>query len=221
MAEPQYTPVEVEEGQRVVNYMMEKGLDNETIVKRFDEISEQYNKAQNLVGYKCPKWMGESLAALYPSNRENIKILDVAAGTGMAAFEMRKHGFVDIDGLEPSQKMLDEAKKDNLYGRYICDLLGENTLDIADNSYTVVTMVGMSSEIMKKLPVKALEELARVTKTGGHVMINNYDRNFKSDIIRTNLSDLESRGVWKLEEEQTMPKISHGVDGILQVYRVL
>ncbi|XP_067667886.1 methyltransferase-like protein 27 isoform X2 [Haliotis asinina] len=221
MSEPRYTAEEVQEGQRVVNYMIEKGLDNETIVKRFDEISEQYNEAQNRVGYKCPKWMGESLAALYPSNRDNIQILDVAAGTGMAAIEMRKHGFVDIDGLEPSQKMLDEAKKSNLYGRYICDMLGENTLDIADNSYTVVTMVGLSSEIMKKLPVKALEELARVTKTGGHVMMNNYDRNFKSDIIRANLHDLESRGVWKLEGEQTMPNISRGVDGILQVYRVL
>ncbi|XP_071104275.1 methyltransferase-like protein 27 [Haliotis cracherodii] len=221
MAEPQFTPEEVQEGQRIVNYVITKGLDNETIVKRFDEISEQYNKAQTLIGYKGPKWMGESLAALYPSNRENVKILDVAAGTGMAAFEMRKHGFVHIDGLEPSQNMLDEAKKSNLYERYICDVLGENTLDIADDSYTVVTMVGLSSEIMKKLTVKALEELARVTEKGGRVMINNYDRNFRGDIIRTNLSNLESRRVWKLEDEQTMPEISNGVGGILQVYMVL
>lgn len=45
-------------------------------------------------------------------------------------FQLKKKGFVSTDGLEPSEGMLAEAKRNNLYGRYICDVVGENTFDI-------------------------------------------------------------------------------------------
>ncbi|XP_046574641.1 methyltransferase-like protein 27 [Haliotis rubra] len=165
--------------------------------------------------------MAESVAAQYPSNRGDIRILDVAAGTGLVSVELRKHGFVHIDGLEPSEGMLLEAKRNNLYEQYILDMLGENTLDIADDTYTVVTMSGLSREVMKKLPVRALEEMARVTQPGGRVMMNAYDYNFQSEIFRVNLASLECRGIWKLESKEARQHISNGVGGILHTYRVL
>lgn len=38
--------------------------------------------------YKMPKWMGDTLASLYPGNKEKINILDVAAGTGLASVQV-------------------------------------------------------------------------------------------------------------------------------------
>ncbi|XP_071114096.1 methyltransferase-like protein 27 [Haliotis cracherodii] len=221
MTETSYSKEEEKTIDRVLNFTTERGLDNATIIQRFDKISEEYDEVQITIGWTGPQWMGESVACQYPSNREDIRILDVAAGTGLVSAELRKHGFVHIDGLEPAERMLEQAKKKNLYERYICDMLGDNTLDIADDTYTAVTMSGLSREIMKKLPVKALEELARVTKPGGHVMMNSYDYNFESEILRANLANLESRGIWKLESKQARQQISNGVGGLLHIYTVL
>ncbi len=45
---------------------------------------------------------------------------------------MQKLGFVKMDALDASKAMLDGAERKGLYGRYIHDTLGNNTLDIAD-----------------------------------------------------------------------------------------
>ncbi|XP_071105996.1 methyltransferase-like protein 27 [Haliotis cracherodii] len=221
MENTRFTEEEKAEERRCFQYLVEKGLDNAAIVKRFDTIAEKYDKMQNINGNKLPKWMGESLAALYTRNRQTVKILDVAAGTGLASHEMRKHGFLHIDGLEPSVGMLEQARKNNLYERYICDILADNTLDISDETYTIVTVVGLSSEIFSKLSIKAFEELVRVTKSGGHILMNHFDYIFESDVLRANLSSLENRGLWKLEDKQIMPEIKKGITGHLRVYKVL
>ncbi|XP_046373203.1 methyltransferase-like protein 27 [Haliotis rufescens] len=221
MSERTYSEEEVKEAKREFNSLIEKGLDNETVVKRFDHMSDKYDMVLGMMDYKMPKWMGDSLASLYPGSKEKINILDVAAGTGLASVQMRKHGFLHIDGLDPSEGMLEQAKKNNLYERYICDILADNTLDISDDTYTVVTVVGLSSEFFKKLPVKALEELARVTKSGGHILMSHFDYIFESDVLRTNLLSLGNRGLWKLEDKKIMPEIVKGITGHLHIYKVL
>ncbi|XP_071104267.1 methyltransferase-like protein 27 [Haliotis cracherodii] len=221
MSERTYSEEEVQEAKREFYSLIEKGLDNETVIKRFDHMSDKYDMVLGMMDYKMPKWTGDSLASLYPGSKEKINILDVAAGTGLVSVQMRKHGFLHIDGLDPSEGMLEQAKKNNLYERYICDILAENTLDISDDTYTVVTVVGLSSEFFKKLPVKALEELVRVTKSGGHILMNHFDYIFESDVLRTNLLSLGNRGLWKLEDKKIMPEIVKGITGHLHIYKVL
>ncbi|XP_067665495.1 methyltransferase-like protein 27 isoform X2 [Haliotis asinina] len=179
------------------------------------------SQIQAIIGNDLPMWMAESLAALYTHSRNTVSILDVAAGTGLASCEMRKRGFLHIDGLEPSEKMLEQAKKKNLYERYICDILADKTLDITDDTYNIVTVVGLSSEVFSTLPTKAFEELVRVTKSGGHILMNHFDYIFQRDDLRANLASLEDRGQWKLEDKQIKPDIAHGFTGHLHIYKVL
>ncbi|XP_046547441.1 methyltransferase-like protein 27 [Haliotis rubra] len=216
-----YSEEEVKEARREFNLLIEKGLNIDTVIKRFDHISDKYDMVLSMMDYKLPKWLGDSLASLYPGNKEEVNILDVAAGTGLASVEMRKHGFTHIDGLDPSEGMLEQAKKNNLYERYICDMLADNTLDIADNTYAVVTIVGFSSEFFKVLPVKALEELVRVTKPGGHILMTHFDYIFESNVLRENLSNLQDRELWKLEDKKIMPEIVKGINGHLHIYKVM
>ena len=42
-----------------------------------------------------------------------------------------------MDGVDAAQKMLDVAKRKNLYQRLICEYLGENKLDIKDRKCNV------------------------------------------------------------------------------------
>ncbi|XP_046547347.1 methyltransferase-like protein 27 [Haliotis rubra] len=216
-----FTGEDKEEGKRCFQFLIEKGLDNDAIVKRFDCIAEKYDKMQAIIGNNLPEWMAESLAALYTHNRKTVSILDVAAGTGLVSCEMRKQGFLHIDGLEPSEKMLEQAKKNNLYERYICVILADKTLDIADDTYDIVTVVGLSSEIFSTLPIKSFEELVRITKSGGHILMNHFDYIFQRDVLRANLTSLEDRGLWKLEDKQNKPDIAQGITGHLHVYKVL
>ncbi|XP_046350968.2 methyltransferase-like protein 27 [Haliotis rufescens] len=214
------TSFSLEDGKKLLEFLVEKGLDKDTLIQRYDEKCEEYNKMQTVRGYKAPTAIADTLASLYPSNRENVQILDAAAGTGLVSVEVRKRGFVHVDGLDPSEGMLEEAKKSNLYERYICDFLGDNTLDIADDTYTVLTLVSLTSEILKKLSIKCYEELVRITKSGGHILINHYDYIFDSDDIKGNLAHLESRGMWKLVDKQYVVEKQNGVRRCTCVYKV-
>ncbi|XP_046547368.1 methyltransferase-like protein 27 [Haliotis rubra] len=216
MAETTYTTVS--EGNKFLDHITEKGMDNKSIINRFDEVSSKYNEALGSVDYMGPRTLATILAELHPSGRENVRVLDVAAGTGLVAIELRKKGFVNNDGLEPSEQMLAEAKRNNLYGRYICDLVGENTFDIVNDTYSAVTMSALSLEIFKKLPVKALEELARVVKPGGHILMGHYDFAFDSEVLKANFSSLEGRGLWKLIEKRPTPDFTQGKHGDTQFY---
>ncbi|XP_066266157.1 methyltransferase-like protein 27 isoform X1 [Branchiostoma lanceolatum] len=79
------------------------------------------------LGRCCAETLAEKLAG---TDRRKFRILDVAAGTGLAGEELQKIGFTNMDAVDCSQKMLDEAKAKNIYGRLICDFVGPDQLDI-------------------------------------------------------------------------------------------
>jgi ubiquinone/menaquinone biosynthesis C-methylase UbiE len=43
--------------------------------------------------------------------REDIRILDVACGTGFVGSGLKEHGFKNIIGVDASQKMLEKAQE--------------------------------------------------------------------------------------------------------------
>ena len=45
---------------------------------------------------------------------------------------MKKHGFINIDALDPSQGSLDQSKTLDAYTNYICDTLDEHRTQIQD-----------------------------------------------------------------------------------------
>ena len=49
----------------------------------------------------------------------SIKIIDLGAGTGCAATELKKYGFTNIDGLNVSSEMVKKAKEKDAYRNYI------------------------------------------------------------------------------------------------------
>ena len=51
------------------------------------------------------------------------------------ALQLREQGYHNLDAIEACQEMLDEAQKKGVYQRYICQLIGPNSLDIEDSEY--------------------------------------------------------------------------------------
>ena len=60
--------------------------------------------------------------------KENIKVMDAGAGTGLVGVELHKFGLTTIDALDISPRMLEEAKKKNVYRKFICAALGDQRI---------------------------------------------------------------------------------------------
>ena len=51
-------------------------------------------------------------------SRQDIKIIDVAAATGLIGLELHKMDFTNLHALDSSQKMLSEARKQGIYTQF-------------------------------------------------------------------------------------------------------
>ena len=103
---------------------------------------------------------------------KNIRIIDLGAGTGHAAIELKKYGFTNIDGLDVSPEMLKKAKEKGAYKRYICEAVTEKRLDIPTGTYDAVISCGtVTSGYIK---ANAFDEILRLVKPGEyHVLTKN------------------------------------------------
>ena len=102
----------------------------------------------------------------FPSKRKDeIKIIDVAAGTGLAGLELIKLGYTNIDALDGSQEMLNQAKKKNVYQRLICSYLSDQrTSEIETGQYDALTCVNAIGN--KHIILNALTEMCRIVSKG-------------------------------------------------------
>nr|XP_058941830.1 uncharacterized protein LOC131770144 [Pocillopora verrucosa] len=55
--------------------------------------------------------------------KDQIKIIDVGAGTGLIGVELKKLGYTNLCALDISAEMLKEAKKKEVYTEFICTSL--------------------------------------------------------------------------------------------------
>ncbi|XP_071097601.1 methyltransferase-like protein 27 isoform X2 [Haliotis cracherodii] len=197
------------------------------IIDRFSQNSQQYEKIMEAVNYTSPMHTAQATAELFPSNREDVFILDVAAGTGLCGEKLYYHGFRKMDALEPSTRMLDEARKKGLYSRYFIEALGENALDIANETYDAVTISAMSSMVLIKLPLEAFGELIRIVKPDGYIINTAFYDLFsdngddKAVSLRENMKTLEYQGKWKQMELKRFPEAAVGSDVGVSVHKVL
>ncbi|XP_046560413.1 methyltransferase-like protein 27 [Haliotis rubra] len=219
---------DLEEAKNTLHYLLgDDKTDTDDIVRRFSETSHMYDKVVDAVSYSSPMQTAKVTAELFPGNREHIYILDAAAGTGLCAERLFSHGFRKIDALEPSAKMLEQAKTKGLYCQYYLKGLGENTLDIANDTYDAVTICALSTVVLKKLPIKAFEELIRITKPGGYIINTAYSRLFSDDgdaeavVFRENTKTLVSQGKWKQVELTLFHQTFFDSDGAVSVHKVL
>merc|ERR1712170_18554 len=66
----------------------------------------------------------------------DAKIIDVAAGPGNVAYYLKPKGFNNIDGLDPSQGLLDQGLKKGLFNKiFCCYVTPDSKTPIEDNTY--------------------------------------------------------------------------------------
>ncbi|XP_074644870.1 uncharacterized protein LOC141901495 [Tubulanus polymorphus] len=118
------------------------------------------------------KYVGpEKLAKVvddYVRNKD-CRILDVGAGTGLVAEELRKVGFTGkFDAIEPSKQMANLAVRKSFYENcYIEFVTVDKPCSISTGFYDHVVSCG--AIIPGHIKYQALTEMLRMCRTGGYV----------------------------------------------------
>ena len=154
----------------------------------YDRWAAVYDRDLKSGEYQQPVRCADALHHLLQT--ENTIILDVGCGTGLSGMALKNIGYHTIDGCDLSQSMLDKAAELGIYKRlFACDL-NKPPLEAQDQSYDAVTAVGVFS--FGHVMPEAVEDLLRVTKPGGYIVIGLNDHFYEEGSLTNKISSLEN-----------------------------
>lgn len=165
--------------------------DNTDLTERYEDWAKEYDR--DLIeqfGYVGPRVATEQFQLYVPKNG---KVMDAGAGTGMVGQELYRLGYHDIEAIDISRAMLDEARRKNVYGKLHEMVMGEK-LDFPTNHFDATICVGTLT--VGHAGPEALEELVRVTRPGGHIVFMLRADLYLSDGFREKQDDLEFSEIW-------------------------
>ncbi|XP_021375938.1 Williams-Beuren syndrome chromosomal region 27 protein-like isoform X5 [Mizuhopecten yessoensis] len=174
----------------VFNGSMEK----HDIIQYYSEWAYQYEEDLAPGRYDGPMMAAETCAQYFKKkDRQNVRILDVAAGTGLVGELLAKKGFSDIHALDPSEGMLELAKRKQVYKTFLNEYLTEDKLPVPDSGYVVIVM---REEYLYNVP------------------------EYK-DRLEPLMAKLEAQGKWVNVERRVVPNYAFKKNGLIFIYKVL
>lgn len=141
-----------------------------SFMKMFDRLAPFYDF------FTLPILGLRNKAASFADAKKGSKILDVCTGTGAQAFAFARKGY-DVVGIDLSKEMLEIAKKKNK--RYGYSNMGFKAADATklpfeDNRFDVSCVSFALHDMIPSIREKVVNEMARVTKPGGIVVVVDY-----------------------------------------------
>ena len=192
---------------------------NRELEERYDEWANEYdNNIEGDFGYVMPRMAAETFARFV---NKDAKVLDAGAGTGLVGVELNRLGYSDIEAMDMSMGMLEEARAKNVYCDFHQMTMGE-TLGFETDNYDAVIGVGVLT--LGHASAHSLDELVRVTKPGGCVAFTLRPDVYEQNGFRERQELLVSQGKWELVEVTDkflgMPKGEPDVYFQVWIYRV-
>lgn len=127
----------------------------------------------------------------------SAQILDVGCGTGLSGQALVDAGFDQIDGIDLSPDMLEQARAKGAYENlFEADLAAG--LKFADDTYDAAISVGTFTH--GHVGPDGLDEVIRVVKPGGIVCVTINEGVFEKMEYRGHINRLESEGVCRVQE---------------------
>ena len=139
----------------------------ENIREYYDQWAADYETHMGNVGYTHPAVVAAMLSRHVPPGDDAI--LDAGAGTGIMAEILTATGYPNIVGIDNSPEMLALAASKKKYRALHQMTLGE-PLGFADGHFAAVSSAGVFTQ--GHAPLSGLDELIRVTRTGGHIVFS-------------------------------------------------
>ncbi|MEL6423008.1 MAG: methyltransferase domain-containing protein [Pseudomonadota bacterium] len=157
----------------------------------YDAWAEHYD--EELVdenAYVMPARAADALAGLIPEcARAETHLLDAGCGTGLSGAALKTRGFTQMDGCDLSLAMLAKARERDIYKTLFEANLAEPMRGIDDATYDAVTVVGAFS--FGHIPVNAIDELLRVTRPQGVILLTTNDHYYDTGVLQPKLDALQ------------------------------
>ena len=111
--------------------------------------------------------MHNALKEVYQDKaKDQIKINDAGAGTGLIGVELKKLGYTNLCALDITAEMLKEAKKKEVYTEFICTSLnGQPIPHIKSRQFDALICGG--ALLTGRIGSSAFVEMIRMVQTGG------------------------------------------------------
>ena len=156
--------------------------------------NNKYNKDMVDWNYIAPQ---ETVSVLKKyALKKNSKILDAGCGTGLVGIELKKYGYLNIDGVDFSQNMLDLVPQGIYKKIEKVDL--NKQLKFKDNAYDIVMCVGTFT--YGHVKPKALDELVRITKNKGLICFTINEGIYEDYGFDNKIKELSSNKSWNIKE---------------------
>ncbi|XP_013395610.1 methyltransferase-like protein 27 [Lingula anatina] len=192
-------------------------------VKDYKTCAHVYDEIFDTLSYSAPNHVARAVNELL-GNKKDALILDAGAGTGLVGKELHDLGFTNLDALDGSQEMLNIANQKGVYKRTICDLLGTNRLDISNDTYSCVLVVG--TIVPGHANASCLPELIRITKPGGFVVITTRDVHVQGcghagKSLAEWMGIHEKNKLWRKMETKRVENYLDGHAGSIDIFQVV
>ena len=148
---------------------------------------------QDDYGYIAPQLAGAAFAAHCPDS--DARILDFGCGTGLVGQALAGYGFRQIDGLDISPKMLDEARAKEIYGDL---MIGDMTQPIELGGRVYDAAIGVGCFGGGHLGPEHLPGMVDCVRPGGLLVFYINGIPYEEDDYPSRFKALEADGVWRL-----------------------
>ena len=166
------------------------------VMKYYDEwgINNKYDKDMVDWAYSGPKETVDVFKK-YAKNK-NIKILDAGCGTGLVGIELKKNGYLNIDGVDLSKKLL-ELVPPNYYQK-LSQIDLNKSLEIKNNTYGAIMCVGTFT--FGHVKPNALDEFIRISKNKALICFTINEGIYEEYGFDKKIKNLENSNSWKMKE---------------------
>jgi predicted TPR repeat methyltransferase len=138
----------------------------EEVAALYDRWSQTYDADMSVAGYRHPTICLALLARHLPRGAKPV--LDAGAGTGLIGEWLNITGYPEVEALDISQGMLDQAARKGCYTALHCLALG-GRLPFEDNSYAGIVAAGVFTS--GHVGAEGLDDLIRICRPGGIIVL--------------------------------------------------
>jgi len=179
--------------------LFEKAYDRkskEEVADLYREWAGSYEEELEGYSYVAPQ-RGAAMLALHVKDRD-AKVIDVGCGTGLVGRYLAEVGFTDVDGLDLSTEMLDQARAKGVYKElFQADLTAR--IAVPDAAYDAAISVGAFTH--NHVGPDGIDEVLRIVKSGGIASITVNGGAYVEDGYRAKFDDLVASGKCAIMEE--------------------
>merc|ERR1711935_386031 len=193
----------------------DKEISNEKVDQAYSGWAEQYDNDFSMVHPNRAEHMAiylDELAKMAGMKKEELTILDVAAGTGLVGEELKKKGFnVDkVTALDLNAEMLEVSRKKKVYGKLVQE-------EFLDHKFSLKSLTSLWE-------LQSLHTMARLCKEGGF-LINSMTKQYCDFVeeyknIDKYIEELEDDGVWKIMFRRILNNYTKGNQGLVHAMQV-